>query len=181
MVEARQTPRGARPNRRGEPARLDERVRTGGAPSWEAEAKREDEPSGRSLDPGREAGARGMIVAARCCKVGRRTESGLQAHPHLSALFSLYPSRFWLPLCLLCACYLKPFSRFHYAPRSLAQFADERRVMFLHGFHGVPEELCHIIRRGAARKQIDGKAVPETMGMRIENASSATQGEHFSI
>jgi hypothetical protein len=42
---------------------------------------RKDEPSGRLLDPGREAGARGMIVAGRCCKVVQRTKSGLQAHP----------------------------------------------------------------------------------------------------
>ncbi len=46
-----------------------------------AEAAERDEPSGRLLDPGREAGARGMIVAEHCCKAVRRTESGLQAHP----------------------------------------------------------------------------------------------------
>jgi len=38
-----------------------------------------DEPSGRSLDPGCEAGARGMIVDARRKLCG--TESGLQACP----------------------------------------------------------------------------------------------------
>ena len=37
----------------------------------EAQAQRKDEPSGRSLDLGREAGARGMIVAAHYCEVVR--------------------------------------------------------------------------------------------------------------
>ena len=82
MPSARKTPRGARPNRRGELARLVECVERR-APFREAKAKREDEPSGRSLDPGRKAGARGMIVTEHCCKVVHRTESGLQAHPPL--------------------------------------------------------------------------------------------------
>jgi hypothetical protein len=33
------------------------------------------------LDPGREAGARGMIVAEHCGKVVLRTESGLLSSP----------------------------------------------------------------------------------------------------
>ena len=48
-----------------------------------AQAAGKDEPSGRLLDPDREAGARGMIVAEHCCKAVHRTESGLQAHPPL--------------------------------------------------------------------------------------------------
>jgi len=51
---------------------------------------RKDEPSGRSLDPGREAGARGMIVAACRCEAVRRTESGLQAHPLISTKSAEY-------------------------------------------------------------------------------------------
>jgi hypothetical protein len=61
MAEAWQTPRGARPNRRGELARLAERVRKDALSSVRRKPP-EERPSGRSLDPGREAGARGMIV-----------------------------------------------------------------------------------------------------------------------
>ena len=43
----------------------------------------EREPSGRLLEPHREVWPRGMIVAVRCCKAVRRTESGLQAPRHL--------------------------------------------------------------------------------------------------
>ena len=73
MAEARKTPRGARPNRRGEPARLAERARKNTLPCASCSGgsldpcvtTRKDRPSGRSLDPGREAGARGMIVTAQ--------------------------------------------------------------------------------------------------------------------
>jgi hypothetical protein len=93
MSRAWQTPRGARPNRRGELARLDECFRESkSAPFTVAQVAGKDEPSGRLLDPGREAGARGMIVAEHCCKVVHRTESGLQAHPSLIFLESMnYP------------------------------------------------------------------------------------------
>ena len=78
MSRAWQTPRGARPNRRGELVRLDECFsESESAPFTVAQAAGKDEPSGRLLDPDREAGARGMIVAEHCCKVVQRTESGL--------------------------------------------------------------------------------------------------------
>ena len=51
------------------------------APFSVAQAAGKDKPSGRLLDPGREAGTRGMIVAERCCKVVHRTESGLRSSP----------------------------------------------------------------------------------------------------
>ena len=82
MRQAWQTPRGARPNRRGELARLDECFRESEkTPFTAAQAAGKDEPSGRLLDPGREAGARGMIVTEHCCKVVHRTESGLGSSP----------------------------------------------------------------------------------------------------
>src|SRR5215471_3452644 len=82
MSRAWQTPRGARPNRRGELARLAEGFRESeSTPFTVAQAPGKDEPSGRLLDPGREAGARGMIVTEHCCKVVRRTESGLGSSP----------------------------------------------------------------------------------------------------
>ncbi len=82
MSRAWQTPRGARPNRRGELARLDECFRESEkTPFTVAQTAGKDEPSGRLLDPGREAGARGMIVTEHCCKVVHRTESGLGSSP----------------------------------------------------------------------------------------------------
>ena len=78
MSRAWQTPRGARPNRRGELARLDECFRESeSAPFTVTQAAGKDEPSGRLLDPGREAGARGMIVTVHSRKAEHRTESGL--------------------------------------------------------------------------------------------------------
>jgi hypothetical protein len=62
MAEARQTPRGARPNRRGELARLAESVLKERAPFCAAQATWKDEPSGRLLEPHREVRPRGMIV-----------------------------------------------------------------------------------------------------------------------
>ena len=102
MSSARQTPRGARPNRRGGLARPVElrSLQTGVSRS-------EGEPSGRLLEPLRELRPRGMIVTAQRCKAKRRTESGLQAHPPLSFLFSLYPSWLCLLLCPLCVRYLQ--------------------------------------------------------------------------
>jgi len=46
-------------------------------------SRSEGEPSGRLLEPHREVRPRGMIVAARYCKVAHQTKSGLQAHPLL--------------------------------------------------------------------------------------------------
>ena len=80
MPGARKTPRGAKPNRRGGPARP---VRPAVAGS---------RPSGRLLESRSDPGPRGMIAAARAVCAGRksgtaahaRTESGLQAHPLLN-------------------------------------------------------------------------------------------------
>jgi hypothetical protein len=106
---------------------------------------RKDEPSGRLLDPGREAGARGMIVAALLARA-RRTESGLQAHPPLSCLFSLYASREWYLLCPLCARYLETLSSLHDVPSPLPQLSDERCIVLFHCVDGISQKFCHIVR-----------------------------------
>jgi len=76
--EARKTPRGARPNRRGEPARLAEnacevdRFAVADAKTrslHHGAIHRGEQPSGRLLDPGGDTGTRGMIAAA-CCPSG---------------------------------------------------------------------------------------------------------------
>src|SRR5215469_3987285 len=140
MLPARQTPRGARPNRRGGLARPAElrSLRTG-------ESCSEGEPSGRLLEPHRELRPRGMIVTAQRRKAKRRTESGLQAHPPLSCLFSLESPRPSVLLCLLCACYLKPLTGLHYTPCAFPQFPDERSVMPFDRLNRVSEELCDIV------------------------------------
>ena len=62
---ARKTPRGARPNRRGEPARLAEHIfQRRCAPFAAARAAANCEPSGRLLESRCEPWPRGMIAAA---------------------------------------------------------------------------------------------------------------------
>jgi hypothetical protein len=88
MALAWQTPRGARPNRRGGLARPAESAflrRNALRFDWR-KPRLNREPSGRLLEPHRELRPRGMIVAARCCKAVRRTESGLQAPRHFQQL-----------------------------------------------------------------------------------------------
>src|SRR5260370_42709391 len=58
------TPRGARPNRRGEPARLDERLARGSMLPQRWRKPSPGPPSGRLLESRREARPRGMIAAA---------------------------------------------------------------------------------------------------------------------
>jgi hypothetical protein len=74
MAEARQTPRGARPNRRGELARFAESVPKERAPFCAAQAAWKDEPSGRLLEPHREVRPRGMIVTEQA-REGRAVQN----------------------------------------------------------------------------------------------------------
>src|ERR1039457_4017333 len=74
---ARQTPRGARPNRRGGLARPVAPISQENGVCFARASAQSNQPSGRLLESRREPGPRGMIATAKY----RRTKSGLQAHP----------------------------------------------------------------------------------------------------
>ena len=63
------------------PGSLSQLAKSGRAPFGAAKAAPEDEPSGRSLDPGREAWTRGMIVVAQARKGGAPQNPAYEAHP----------------------------------------------------------------------------------------------------
>jgi len=109
------------------------------APFHAAQAEWTDEPSGRSLDPGREAGARGMIVTAQTsARASRHTEPGLQAHPPLTVLESVHPSFWRFRLWKICAMgFLRTFAAFHDSPRQLPAIPSQTGIVFLDGCHGI--------------------------------------------
>jgi hypothetical protein len=77
---------------------------------------------------------------------GPENPAGLQAHPPLSFLESIDLTLRRFFLCPLRARYLlQAFTGFHDPACPLAQFADKRRIVFLDGFDGVPEQLCYVV------------------------------------
>src|ERR1700733_608636 len=90
-------------------------------------------PSGRLLESRSDSGPRGMIAALRGygvsvqigVRAAWRTESGLQAHPLLSLLFSLHRPLYWGLVCENCAIggrLFEAFSAFHDPTRALSEF-----------------------------------------------------------
>jgi hypothetical protein len=62
-----------------------------------------------------------MIVAVHCCKVVRRTESGLQAHPHIS----LNLPHFFVRSCPNPAHILVHWLRFHDASHAIPKLSHK--------------------------------------------------------
>jgi hypothetical protein len=89
-------------------------------------------------------------------------DSGLQAHPPLCLLFSLYFVFSHSLVCPRCARYLRSFASFHDAPRPLAQLSDERCIVPFDGLDRIPQELRDVIGRSATREQINGQNCPES-------------------
>src|SRR6266852_7259780 len=89
-------------------------------------------------------------------------ESGLQARPPLSILFSV--SCLFLGRCLrvtvtkLCPVF-QAFSVLHQPTHPLPKLSNKRRVMLLDRLDGVPEQFGHIVRAATTRQHVHRESI----------------------
>src|SRR5947207_10565715 len=98
------------------------------------------------------------------------TESGLQARPPLSILFSVscwfLDHRLRVTVAKLCPIF-QAFPILHQPTHSLPKLSNKRRVMLLDRLDGVPEQFGYVVRAAATRQHVhrESIAVPVRVGV----------------